>query len=138
MGLREASLQESPKVGLELGEDRDIRSGKAVNRLPIVSDGKDLGAWFLMLERLDQVGPRIRDILEFIDENERIAALIASCINEAHRSADHAIEIDAFGLVEFSRVVWCNQPDGSCEVLCTGLRLLVFASVGQLPERSEE
>ena len=29
------------KVGLELGEDRDIRSGKAVNRLPIVSDGED-------------------------------------------------------------------------------------------------
>src|SRR3546814_16894880 len=55
IGLLEASLPASPKVGLELGEDRDIRSGKAVNRLPIVSDGTDLGEWFLMLARIDQV-----------------------------------------------------------------------------------
>src|SRR3546814_4776507 len=101
IGLLEASLPASPKVGLELGEDRDIRSGKAVNRLPIVSDGKDLGEWFLMLERLDQVGPRIRDILEFIDENERIGALIAACLDEAHRVAAHGIEIEPFGLVGF-------------------------------------
>src|SRR3546814_7904176 len=129
MGLREASLQESPKVGLELGEDRDIRSGKAVNRLPIVSDGQDLGEWFLMLERLYQVGPRIRDILEFIDENERIGALIAACLDEAHRVADHGIEIDPFGLVEFSRVGLRNQPDGPREVLCTGLVMQGFGSL---------
>src|SRR3546814_4592396 len=94
MGLREASLQESPKVGLELGEDRDIRSGKAVNRLPIVPDGKDLGEWFLMLERFDQVGPRIRDILEFIDENERLGALIAACLDAAHRVAHDGSDIE--------------------------------------------
>src|SRR3546814_19370926 len=84
-----------------------------------------------MLERLDQVGPRIRDILEFIDENERIGALIAACLDEAHRVADHGIEIDPFGLVEFSRVGLRNQPDGPREVLCTGLVMQGFGSPEQ-------
>src|SRR3546814_7006963 len=97
-----------------------------------------------MLERLDQVGPRIRDILEFIDENERIGALIAACLDEAHRVADHGIEIDPFGLVEFSRVGLRNQPDGPREVLCTGLVMQGFGSLEQHLEgeltspRSEE
>src|SRR3546814_21137565 len=87
IGLLEASLPASPKVGLELGEDRDIRSGTAVNRLPIVSDGTDIGEWSLMLERLDQFAQRIRPYLYCIDENERIGALIGALTPEGHRVA---------------------------------------------------
>lgn len=86
--LLQTALPACPKIRLELCEDGDVRTGEAIDRLPVVTDGKDFGEWPLVFQRLDQVRSGFRDILELIDEDQGVGALILARLDELRGVGD--------------------------------------------------
>ena len=72
----------------------DVRPGEAVDRLPVVADGKHLGIGMLALECLDQLRPPGRDVLELIDEDVPKRTLVAPAFDERRGTVHHVLEVD--------------------------------------------
>ena len=58
-----------PEVISELAHDGDIGPGKAVYRLPVIADGKELRVRRLIQQRLQQSRSSGRYVLELVDED---------------------------------------------------------------------
>src|SRR5574344_2633526 len=80
----------------EVGETADVRSRKAINGLPIISDSKNFGIrGFRHL--FAEIEPLKRDVLIFIDKNviERgFLPIFDIVIQNIDRPVDHILEID--------------------------------------------
>ena len=89
IGLLEPSGPAFTEVVLKLGEKANVRSGKTVDRLPIVPDCEHFARWPLLSESLDKVGLRFGDILKLVDQDQRVGALILAGLDQRDSVGDH-------------------------------------------------
>ena len=74
-----------------------------------------------MFERLDEVRSRIRDVLEFVDQDQCVGAFVPTCLDQTDSITDHGIEIDPPFAIELLRIRLRNLPHCFGEASCTGL-----------------
>ena len=93
-GFREA------EVFFEVAHQRDIATGEAVDRLPVIAYAEQAVARRLVCEGLHQTGSTCGYILEFVDEEAGVGGLVSPALRVTGGLDDHVVEVDRPGFPE--------------------------------------
>ena len=80
--------------GLEVGHDREIRSSKPVNALPVVADSEKVTTRAAN-ERRDQACAGPANVLELVNHHKLVRTLPQTLLDAVGRHVEHVIEVDA-------------------------------------------